>query len=55
MRDGLDFVCRTPCKLVIHSKNTPNPVPKQLGGAAESARDMRQLPVYVLRALPEMA
>ena len=33
---------------VIHSKNTPNPVPKQLGGAAERARDMRQRPVYVL-------
>src|SRR5437667_11892197 len=27
---------------VIHSKSTPNPVPKQLGGAAERARDMRQ-------------
>src|SRR5712675_443190 len=27
---------------VIHSKSTPNPVPKQLDGAAERARDMRQ-------------
>src|SRR5580704_4550709 len=33
---------------VIHSKSTPNPVPKQLGGAAERARNMRQSPVYVL-------
>src|SRR5580704_11686088 len=27
---------------VIHSKSMPNPVPKQLGGAAERARDTRQ-------------
>src|SRR5207253_2158385 len=31
---------------VIHSKSTPIPVPKQLGGAAERARDMRQSPVW---------
>jgi hypothetical protein len=32
----------------FHANSVIHPVPKQLGGAAERARGMRQRPVYVL-------